>query len=76
MFFRRTVIKEGPTKGKAFYGCSKPRSDPSKCKFFQWIDKENENDTSNEIPVLQSSNKMNAVPKSDESKYFFFFLKL
>jgi DNA topoisomerase-3 len=31
-----TVAKEGPNKGRPFYGCSKPRGES--CKFFQWGD--------------------------------------
>ncbi|VDI07427.1 DNA topoisomerase III [Mytilus galloprovincialis] len=31
-----TVQKEGPNKGKQFFGCSKPRGEG--CNFFQWAD--------------------------------------
>lgn len=31
-----TVQKEGPNKGRQFYGCSKPRGEG--CNFFQWAD--------------------------------------
>ncbi|KAK3584994.1 hypothetical protein CHS0354_037368 [Potamilus streckersoni] len=33
-----TVQKEGPNKGRQFYGCSKPRD--QSCGFFQWADEE------------------------------------
>lgn len=42
-FHRRTVVKEGPNKGKHFYVCSKPQTDPNKCGFFKWEDENNEN---------------------------------
>ena len=31
-----TVQKDGPNKGRQFYGCAKPRE--SQCGFFQWAD--------------------------------------
>lgn len=34
----RTVKKDGPNKGRAFYGCPQPRQ--SGCSFFQWADEE------------------------------------
>lgn len=39
--FRLTVQKEGPNKGRQFYGCSKPRD--SQCGFFQWADEDGNN---------------------------------
>ena len=30
----RIVMKEGPNKGKQFYGCSKPQEE--QCRFFEW----------------------------------------
>lgn len=35
-FFRLTVNKEGPNKGRQFYGC--PQGFNSSCTFFQWAD--------------------------------------
>jgi hypothetical protein len=32
----REVKKEGPTKGRSFYVCSKNQSDESKCNYFMW----------------------------------------
>lgn len=32
----RTVMKDGPNKGRAFLTCSKPRD--QQCGFFQWVD--------------------------------------
>ena len=36
VFFSLTVQKEGPNKGRQFYGCPKPRGEG--CNFFQWAD--------------------------------------
>lgn len=36
-----TVQKEGPNKGRQFYGC--PKGMQSSCKFFQWADETNTN---------------------------------
>lgn len=33
-FFRLTVVKEGPTKGKQFYVCAQPIN--QQCKFYKW----------------------------------------
>ncbi|MFH4976798.1 hypothetical protein AB6A40_003507 [Gnathostoma spinigerum] len=33
---QKTVIKEGPNKGRKFWTCSKPMSDPQRCTFFEW----------------------------------------
>ena len=38
LFFRRTVQKEGPNKGRTFYCCGAPRD--QQCGFFQWTDEE------------------------------------
>jgi len=38
-----TVKKDGPNKGRQFYGCMKPRE--AGCQFFQWGDENNTNDT-------------------------------
>ena len=35
--FRLTVQKDGPNKGKQFYGCAKPFGQ-ERCNFFQWSD--------------------------------------
>jgi hypothetical protein len=35
-FFRLTVNKDGPNKGRQFYGC--PKGMNSTCKFFKWAD--------------------------------------
>jgi DNA topoisomerase-3 len=32
--FVRTVLKDGPTKGKQYYGCG---LGSEKCSFFQWV---------------------------------------
>ena len=37
-FSRLTVQKEGPNKGRHFYGCPKPREQG--CGFFQWADED------------------------------------
>ncbi|VDM82338.1 unnamed protein product [Strongylus vulgaris] len=34
---QRTVLKEGPNKGKKFWCCSKPMGQPDKCNFFEWV---------------------------------------
>jgi len=39
MLNRCTVAKEGPNKGRPFYGCSKPRNEG--CNFFAWADENN-----------------------------------
>ena len=36
--FSLTVNKEGPNKGRPFFGCSKPRE--QSCGFFQWGDED------------------------------------
>lgn len=36
--FRLTVHKDGPNKGRQFYGC--PKGMNSTCKFFKWADEE------------------------------------
>ena len=33
---KRTVSKDGPNKGKQFWGCSKDFNAPDNCKFFEW----------------------------------------
>ena len=35
---RLTVQKEGPNKGRDFFGCPKPREES--CRFFQWADED------------------------------------
>lgn len=35
-FVRKTVIKEGPNKGRVFLSCPKPMGQG--CNFFQWSD--------------------------------------
>lgn len=47
----RTVVKDGPNKGKGFYSCSKNGAD--KCGYFQWKD--------NNQSVESRSNTRNAV---------------
>ena len=42
--FRLTVVKDGPNKGRPFYGCSKPRD--SSCGFFMWADNASEGTSS------------------------------
>lgn len=37
---KRTVSKDGPNKGKQFWGCSKDFNAPDNCKFFEWADSE------------------------------------
>lgn len=37
-FYRITVQKEGPNKGRPFYGC--PKDFNSRCNFFKWADEE------------------------------------
>ncbi|XP_053988911.1 DNA topoisomerase 3-alpha isoform X1 [Hylaeus volcanicus] len=41
----RTVVKDGPNKGRLFYSCPKPMNES--CKFFQWADENvsNHNET-------------------------------
>ena len=36
----KSVTKEGPNKGRKFFCCSRPQSDPTNCKFFQFCDEE------------------------------------
>ena len=36
LFSSLTVQKDGPNKGRQFYGCPKPRGEG--CNFFQWAD--------------------------------------
>lgn len=36
LFFRLTVRKDGPNKGRQFYAC--PQGPSSPCTFFQWAD--------------------------------------
>jgi DNA topoisomerase III len=35
---KRTVSKDGPNKGKQFWGCPKDFNLPYKCNFFEWIE--------------------------------------
>lgn len=37
-FFRLTVHKDGPNKGRQFYGC--PKGINSTCRFFKWADED------------------------------------
>ncbi|XP_040569735.1 DNA topoisomerase 3-alpha isoform X2 [Lepeophtheirus salmonis] len=34
----KTVVKEGPNKGRKFYCCNAPMSGANRCDFFQWVD--------------------------------------
>ncbi|XP_062999738.1 DNA topoisomerase 3-alpha isoform X2 [Elgaria multicarinata webbii] len=45
----RTVLKDGPNKGRQFHTCSKPRD--QQCGFFQWVDE-------NVAPAFPSSHFM------------------
>jgi len=64
--FRLTVHKEGPNKGRQFYGC--PKGMNSTCNFFQWADETDNQHTdwSNSI-VNRGKNKTHnrggSVPK-------------
>lgn len=37
----KMVRKEGPNKGKYFFGCSKELDDPKRCNFFEWYNGRN-----------------------------------
>lgn len=52
---KRIVSKEGPNKGKQFWGCSKDFNAPDNCKFFEWV---------GDGTVLSAATKPKAEPKS------------
>lgn len=61
---RRTVNKDGPNKGKQFWGCSKDFNAPDKCYFFEWT--ETECDSSH---FAASANNKTIVRKQDYKSY-------
>lgn len=57
----RNVVKDGPTKGKGFYACSKTGAE--KCNYFQWKDSlPSENRHSNNNIITINSNEAVATP--------------
>lgn len=50
-----TVYKEGPNKGRQFYGC--PNEFNKRCNFFQWADSGSSHATSNTETVQSSSTR-------------------
>ena len=51
-----TVQKEGPNKGRQFYGCQKPRD--QSCGFFQWADDVSNNSTAHNYTVAPTSDSL------------------
>ena len=64
---RRTVSKDGPNKGKQFWGCSKDFNAPDNCKFFEWADSEtlpnvnNNRSISNTKPTASTAYRSNSA---------------
>lgn len=55
---KRTVNKDGPNKGKQFWGCSKDFNSPDKCNFFEWTD----SPTNTKTNTIKSDNRSYNTP--------------
>ncbi|XP_042293597.1 DNA topoisomerase 3-alpha isoform X2 [Sceloporus undulatus] len=55
----RTVLREGPNKGRQFHTCAKPRE--QQCGFFQWADED-------VAPAFPSSHSMNGGTRGSGTK--------
>lgn len=62
--FRRTVKKNGPTKGRPFYNCSKPVG--SQCKFYKWADEPSGAEDSH--THLSGAGRKRAAPSDSDCK--------
>eukprot|EP00731_Ephydatia_muelleri_P001028 Em0001g1028a len=60
----RTVKKNGPTKGKTFYNCSKPVG--SQCKFYKWADEPSGAEDSH--THLSGAGRKRAAPSDGDCK--------
>eukprot|EP00933_Yihiella_yeosuensis_P044914 TRINITY_DN40190_c0_g1_i1.p1 TRINITY_DN40190_c0_g1~~TRINITY_DN40190_c0_g1_i1.p1 ORF type:complete len:358 (+),score=101.38 TRINITY_DN40190_c0_g1_i1:64-1137(+) len=61
---QRTVLKEGPNHGKAFFCCSKGKKEFGGCGFFEWAPKEE----SPAAASVEDSSQAAAVPSGEAPK--------